>query len=112
MYRLNVINAVRKEIKKLPSGLQAAMLDGLEELAQYGVALKEPNVRDLGRHGLKELRINSQEGIARSLFFFEKGKQIYIVLTYQKKTQKTPQSILIAAEQRMKALKRSINNEK
>lgn len=33
MYRLNVINAVRKEIKKLPSGLQAAMLDGLEELA-------------------------------------------------------------------------------
>nr|WP_311136270.1 hypothetical protein [Providencia heimbachae] len=37
---------------------------------------------------------------------------MYIVLTYQKKTQKTPQSILIVAEQRMKALKRSINNEK
>lgn len=69
MFELSVIKAAEKEIMKLPAGLKAEMLTGLETLRKYGAFLKEPVVRDLHRDGLKELRIRSHEGCARGVFF-------------------------------------------
>nr|WP_260953114.1 type II toxin-antitoxin system RelE/ParE family toxin [Campylobacter sp. RM16187] len=45
------------------------------------------------------------EGIARSIYCYEIGKRIIILLTFVKKTQKTPKSILNLAEQRLKEFK-------
>ncbi|WP_336296823.1 type II toxin-antitoxin system RelE/ParE family toxin [Campylobacter sp. RM16187] len=54
------------------------------------------------------MRIKSDEGIegiARSIYCYEIGKRIIILLTFVKKTQKTPKSILNLAEQRLKEFK-------
>lgn len=108
MFELSVIKAAEKEIMKLPAGLKAEMLTGLETLRKYGAFLKEPVVRDLHRDGLKELRIRSHEGCARGVFFFYWGNHIIIVHVFQKKTQKTPKQVLELAHERMKEVIRRL----
>jgi len=49
--------------------------------------------------------IKSDEGIARSIYCYEMGKRIIILLTFVKKTQKTAKSILNLAEQRLNEFK-------
>ncbi|MDO4874729.1 MAG: type II toxin-antitoxin system RelE/ParE family toxin [Campylobacter sp.] len=51
------------------------------------------------------MRIKSDEGIAKSIYCYEIGKRIIILLTFVKKTQKTPKSILNLAEQRLREFK-------
>ena len=51
------------------------------------------------------MRIKPNEGIARGIYCYEIGKRIIILLTFVKKTQKTPKSILNLAEQRLKEFK-------
>ncbi|WP_413741977.1 type II toxin-antitoxin system RelE/ParE family toxin [Sodalis sp. RH15] len=111
MFTISLIRAAQKELVKLPAGLYAAMLDLMEELGEAGVSLKEPKVRDIG-NGLKELRANAQEGIARGFFFFEADRQIYVVHILQKKSQKTPKAALELAKERMNMLKRMLKNDK
>ncbi|MGV7963322.1 type II toxin-antitoxin system RelE/ParE family toxin [Photorhabdus tasmaniensis] len=48
--------------------------------------------------------------MARGFFFFAVGQQFYVVHRLQKKTQKTPKKSLELANQRMKEIKRSLNN--
>ena len=69
-----------------------------------GNTLGEPYTKSL-KGGLFEIRIKSDEGIARSIYCYEIGKRIIILLTFVKKTQKTPKSILNLAEQRLKEFK-------
>ena len=64
----------------------------------------EPYTKSI-KDGLLEMRIKSDEGIARSIYCYEIGKRIIILLTFVKKTQKTPKSILNLAEQRLKELR-------
>lgn len=64
----------------------------------------EPYTKSI-KDGLLEMRIKSDEGIARSIYCYEIGKRIIILLTFVKKTQKTPKSILNLAEQRLKEFK-------
>lgn len=108
MFTLSVIRSAQKEIMKLPVTLQAEMLSGLEILQEQGAFLREPVVRDLYRNGLKELRVRSQEGCARGVFFFYQGDHIIVVHVFHKKTQKTPKQVLELAEERMKEVKRRL----
>ncbi|WP_462109224.1 type II toxin-antitoxin system RelE/ParE family toxin [Campylobacter concisus] len=66
--------------------------------------LGEPYTKSL-KGGLFEIRIKSDEGIARSIYCYEMGKRIIILLTFVKKTQKISKSILNLAEQRLKEFK-------
>jgi len=77
-FTVTVLGAARKELGKLPLGLQAAFIDAMEELEYSGPELREPKVRDIGC-GLKELRVSAREGIARGFFFFHMGRQIFVV---------------------------------
>ncbi|YCI81496.1 type II toxin-antitoxin system RelE/ParE family toxin [Enterobacteriaceae bacterium] len=104
-FMLAVMGCARKELMKLPVGLQAALIDAMSDLERAGPALREPHVRDMG-HGLKELRITAPEGIARGFFFFHLRQQIVVVHFLHKKTQKTPVASLRLARERMKQLKR------
>jgi phage-related protein len=56
-------------------------------------------------NGLFEIRAKSQEGIGRSLFCMLKGKEIIILNSFVKKTQKTPKKELELAKKRMKEIK-------
>lgn len=106
-FTVTVIGAARKELTKLPAGLQAALVDAMEELEKSGPELREPRVRDVG-HGLKELRVSAREGIARGFFFFHKGRQIFVVHVLQKKSQKTPKTSLELSRERMKVITRML----
>ena len=75
-----------------------------ELLEARGNTMGEPYTKSL-KDGLFEIRIKSDEGIARSIYCYEIGKKIIILLTFVKKTQKTPKSILNLAEQRLKEFK-------
>ena len=75
-----------------------------ELLEARGNTLGEPYTKSL-KDGLFEIRIKSDEGIARSIYCYEIGKKIIILLTFVKKTQKTPKSILNLAERRLKEFK-------
>ena len=75
-----------------------------ELLEARGNTLGEPYTKSI-KDGLFEIRIKSDEGIARSIYCYEIGKRIIILLTFVKKTQKIPKSILNLAEQRLKEFK-------
>lgn len=75
-----------------------------ELLEARGNTLGEPYTKSLN-DGLFEIRIKSDEGIAKSIYCYEIGKRIIILLTFVKKTQKTPKSILNLAEQRLREFK-------
>ena len=75
-----------------------------ELLEARGNTLGEPYTKSLN-DGLFEIRIKSDEGIAKSIYCYEIGKTIIILLTFFKKTQQTPKSILNLAEQRLREFK-------
>ena len=75
-----------------------------ELLETRGNSLGEPYIKSL-KDWLFEMRIKPNEGIARSIYCYEIGKRIIILLTFVKKTQKTPKSILNLAEQRLREFK-------
>ena len=55
-------------------------------------------------HGLFEIRARGKEGIGRSLFCTVKGKEIIILNSFIKKTQKTPQKEIDIARKRMQEI--------
>ena len=57
-------------------------------------------------HGLFEIRAKGKEGIGRSLFCTIKGREIIILHSFVKKSQKTPKKDLDIAIKRMKEVKR------
>ena len=56
--------------------------------------------------GLFEVRAKGKEGIRRSLFCTVKGREVVILHSFIKKTQKTPKKDLDLAKKRMKEIKR------
>ena len=56
--------------------------------------------------GLFEVRAKGKEGIGRSLFCTVKGREVVILHSFIKKTQKTPKKDLDLAKKRMKEIKR------
>lgn len=106
-FKLHILVQAKKEIDKMPFSLKEKIYFDLDDLQEFGTALKEPKVRDLG-DGLKELRSSAREGIGRSFFFFEVGKQIFVVHALHKKTQKTPKKDLDLAKSRMKQIKQQL----
>ena len=105
MWSVEIANeAIKDEFLGLPVGLRQRGYKMFELLETRGNILGEPYTKSLkGR--LFEIRIKSDEGIARSIYCYEMGKRIIILLTIVTKTQKTPKSILNLAEQILKEFK-------
>lgn len=95
---------VQDEILDLSPRIRAdyARLSGL--LEENGPELGMPFSRTMG-DGLFELRLSGgSSGIARAFYCFKKGKNIYILHVFEKKTQKTPKKEMDIARKRMKEL--------
>ena len=56
--------------------------------------------------GLFEIRAKGKEGIGRSFYCTLKGKEIVILHSFIKKSQKTPKRELDLAKKRMKEIKK------
>jgi phage-related protein len=83
-----------------PPGILAHFLHILEMIEEYGPALGRPYTAPIGS-GIFEIRAKGKEGIGRSLFCMVKGKEIVILHSFIKKTQKMRQQDLDLAWRRM-----------
>ena len=81
------------------------MLKLLELIEKHGANLGSPHTESMGE-GLFEIRAKAQEGIGRGLFCYLKGKHIYVLSAFVKKTQKTPKKEIHLAKDRQKEVQK------
>ena len=84
-----------------PSGILANFLHIAEMIEELGPNLARPYVGTIGS-GLYEIRATGKEGIGRSMYCTVKGREVVILHSFIKKTQKTPKKELDLAKKRMK----------
>jgi len=89
----------KEEILSLDSEMQGKVIFALEKLEARGNNLRHPHTAVI-RDGLFELRVG-KKNIARTFFAFAKGKKIYVLRTFIKKSQKTPPSEIQLALKRL-----------
>lgn len=94
---------VREETLKFPPGILANFLHIAEIIEEFGPAIGKPYTAPMGS-GLFEIRAKGKEGIGRSLFCTVKDKEIVILNSFIKKTQRTPIKEIEKARKRMKEL--------
>jgi len=96
---------VEAQTLKLPTGILANFLHIAEMIEDLGPNLGKPYVGRLDS-GLYEIRAKGKEGIARSVYCTVKGREIVILHSFIKKSQKTPKKDLDLAKKRMKEVLR------
>ena len=106
-WRVETLDArVDREIRELPDGLRARLLRLLELVAMDGPqGLHEPHARHLDGP-LWELRAKAAEGIARGIYIAVKGRRVFVLHVFVKKTEKTPRLALAIARERLKEVER------
>jgi phage-related protein len=95
--------AVKNEIKGLPAKLKARYAVLTERMIEEGPNLGGNHTKAMG-DGVYEIRAKAQEGIARIFYCVMIGKEIWILHSFIKKTQKTPSKELEIARVRFKEL--------
>ncbi len=95
---------VEDETLSFPPGILANFLHIAEMIEEFGPALGLPYTKALGE-GLFEIRAKGKEGIGRSFFCAVKGKEIIILHSFIKKSQKTPKKEMKKARKRLKEVK-------
>jgi phage-related protein len=96
---------VERETLNFPPGILANFLHIAEMIEEFGPMLGKPYTSSIG-NGLFEIRAKGKEGIGRSLYCMVKGREIIILHSFIKKSQKTPKKELDLAKKRMKELKK------
>jgi len=94
---------VEAQTLKLPSGILANFLHIAEMIENMGPNLGRPYVGRLDS-SLYEIRAKGKEGIARSVYCALKKREIIILHTFIKKSEKTPKKELNLAKKRMKEI--------
>ncbi len=94
---------VEEKTLSYPDGILANFLHIAEMIEELGPTIGKPHTAPLGG-GLFEIRAKGKEGIGRSLFCAVKGKEIVILHSFIKKTQKTPKKELNKARKRLKEI--------
>ena len=94
---------VREETLRFPDGILASFLHIVEIIEEFGPNAGRPYTAPVG-NGLFEIRARGKEGIGRSLFCTVKGKEIIILNSFIKKTQKIPRKEIETARKRMKEI--------
>lgn len=104
-YKITYYNeAVQQEILNLPSSFKAKYLALTDRMEQFGSDLGMPHTKSLSG-GLFELRLKSADGIARVMYCTVIHREITMLHSFIKKTQKTPKKELEIALNRLKELK-------
>lgn len=100
----NVIThpAALDELQELPDELRGRMTRLIERLGSEGNKMKMPHSRVIGG-GLFELRVGDKN-IARTLYAYAAGNEIYLLHAFVKKTQKTPAKAIDIARTRLKEM--------
>ena len=78
---------VEQETLNFPPGILANFLHIAEMIEEFGPTIGKPYTAPMGR-GLFEIRAKGKEGIGRSLDCMVKGREIIILHSFIKKSQK------------------------
>lgn len=97
--------ALQNDITEMPKGFLAKYLRYTDRMEIYGPNLGMPHTEAMG-DGLFELRLKSDEGIARVFYCTLIGRKIVMLHQFIKKTNKTPRNELSIARKRMKEVKK------
>jgi len=92
---------VESQTLSFPPGILANFLHIAEMIENLGPKLGKPYIGTLGS-GLYEIRSKGKEGIGRSLYCTVAGREIIILHSFIKKSQKTPKKELDLSRKRMK----------
>ena len=92
---------LEEKILRLPAGLLARYLRLTDLLIEFGSNLGLPHTKKIETE-LFELRVKGKEGIARVFFCTKIGKEIIMLHSFIKKSQKTPKKEIKVARRRMK----------
>lgn len=95
---------VLEQIFDLPISLQARYIALTQRMIEYGPHLGLPHTDSFGG-GLFGLRLKGVEGIARVFFCTVVEREIVILHSFVKKSQKTPDKELRLAKLRMREVK-------
>ena len=95
---------VEHKTLSFPIGILANFLHIVEMIEEFGPALGKPYTASMGK-GLFEIRAKGKEGIGRSFFCGIKGREVVILHSFIKKSQKTPKKEIELAKTRMKEVK-------
>ena len=95
---------VEAETLSFPPGILANFLHIAEMIGEHGPLLGEPYTKAFGE-GLFEIRSKGKEGIGRSFFCAVKGKEVIVLHSFIKKSQKTPKNEMKIARSRLKEVK-------
>ena len=95
---------VLEQIFDLPISLQARYIALTQRMIEYGPHLGLPHTDSFGG-GLFELRLKGVEGIARVFFCTVVEREIVMLHSFVKKSQKTPDKELRLAKLRMREVK-------
>lgn len=102
MFNVILHGEVPEELASLPPVIKAKMIRLIDKLKINATALREPDSKPL-RDGLFELRTMGTD-IARGLYVYQKGKNIYLLRVFIKKTQKTPSGEITLAFERLEEM--------
>ncbi len=104
-YKVFFINRkVKNDTLKFPKGILANFIHITEMIEEFGLSLGKPYISKVEKE-LFEIRAKGVEGIGRSFFCTSKTKEIIILHSYIKKTQKIPQKEIKIARKRLKEYK-------
>ena len=95
---------VETETLLFPKGILANFLHITEMIEELGLALGHPYTKPL-KQCLFEIRAKGQEGIGRSFFCTVSNKEIVILHSFIKKSQKIPKKKLKIARTRLNEVK-------
>ncbi|MHA3259795.1 type II toxin-antitoxin system RelE/ParE family toxin [Yersinia pseudotuberculosis] len=102
MFNVILHDEVPDEIAGLPPVIRAKMIRLIDKLKMNATTLREPDSKPV-RDGLFELRTMGTD-IARGLYVYQKGKNIYLLRVFIKKTQKLPSGEITLAFERLEEM--------
>ena len=102
MFNVILHDDVPEEIAALPPVVQAKLIRLIDKLKLNATALREPDSKPL-KDGLFEIRTMGAD-IARGLYVYQKGRNIYLLRVFIKKTQKTPSGEISLAFERLEEM--------
>lgn len=102
MFNVILHDDVPEEIAALPPIVQAKLIRLIDKLKMNATALREPDSKPL-KDGLFEIRTMGTD-IARGLYVYQKGRNIYLLRVFIKKTQKTPSGEISLAFERLEEM--------
>ena len=95
---------VESETLSFPKGILSNFLHIAEMIEEFGPALGAPFIKSLGK-SLFEIRAKGNEGIGRSFFCIVKGREVIILHSFIKKSQKIPKKEIKLARKRLREVK-------